>query len=114
MVTITIDHNLKDSAYEQVAGQIRRRIATGTLKPDKVMPSVRQLARYLGVNLNTVVRAYRVLKAEAFLVTKDRTDVSVAAPADRYEHWMLGLFYFYRDDPSLMIETRFDVGYTFN
>ena len=46
------------------------------------MPSVRQLAGDLGVNLNTIARAYRLLKAEGFLVIRDRAGVTVAAPAE--------------------------------
>lgn len=46
------------------------------------MPSVRQLAGDLGVNLNTIARAYRLLKTEGFLVIRDRAGVTVAAPAE--------------------------------
>jgi DNA-binding transcriptional regulator YhcF (GntR family) len=45
------------------------------------IPSVRQLARDLGVSLNTVARAYRLLEAEGFLVIRDRAGVTVSAPA---------------------------------
>ena len=86
MVTLTIDRSLKDPVYEQVAGQIRQLVASGALVSGTMLPSVRQLARDLGVNLNTVARAYRLLKAESFLVIKDRAGVFVAAPAKRVEH----------------------------
>ena len=42
---------------------------------------MRRLAGDLGVNLNTVARAYRVLEGEGFLVIRDRAGVTVAAPA---------------------------------
>jgi DNA-binding transcriptional regulator YhcF (GntR family) len=51
-----------------------------------MLPSVRQLASDLGVNLNTVARAYRLLKAEGFLSIKDRAGVTVDAPAAQIEH----------------------------
>lgn len=86
MVTLTIDRGLKGSVYEQVAGQVRQLIASGTLPPGTPLPSVRQLASDLGVNLNTVARAYRLLKDEGFLTIKDRTGVSVAAPPARVEN----------------------------
>ena len=82
MLTVTINRSLKDSVYEQVASQIRQLVASGALVPGTALPPVRQLATELGVNLNTVARAYRVLKAEGFLVIQDRTGVSVAAPAE--------------------------------
>ena len=49
------------------------------------MPSVRQLAGDLGVNLNTVARAYRLLEQEGFLVIRDRAGVVVSAPAKKVE-----------------------------
>ena len=83
MVTLTIDRGLKDSVYEQVAGQVRQMIASGTLAPGTPLPSVRQLASDLGVNLNTIARAYRLLESQGFLAIKDRAGVSVAAPPTR-------------------------------
>ena len=81
MLTVTIDRSLKVSVYEQVASQIRQMVASGVLVPGTMLPPVRQLATELGVNLNTVARAYRLLKEEGFLVIRDRTGVSVSAPA---------------------------------
>ena len=46
---------------------------------------MRQLARDLGVNLNTVARAYRVLEGEGFLEIRDRAGVLVASPAARVD-----------------------------
>ena len=83
MVTLTIDRGLKDSVYEQVAGQVRQLVASGTLAPGTPLPSVRQLASDVGVNLNTIARAYRLLEAEGFLAIRDRAGVFVAAPAAR-------------------------------
>jgi len=87
MLTITIDRNLKAPVYEQVANQTRRLIASGLLRPGLVLPSVRQLAVDLGVNLNTIAKAYRLLETEGFLVIRDRAGVAVAAPAAEIEHF---------------------------
>jgi GntR family transcriptional regulator len=87
MLTITIDRNLKAPVYEQVANQTRRLIASGVLRPGLVLPSVRQLGVDLGVNLNTIARAYRLLETEGFLVIRDRAGVAVAAPAAEIEHF---------------------------
>jgi DNA-binding transcriptional regulator YhcF (GntR family) len=67
--------------YEQIAGQIRDRIAAGELHPGDPLPSVRTLASDLGVNLNTVARAYRLLEEQGFLRIRDRSGAEVAAPA---------------------------------
>lgn len=81
MDTITIDRDLGDAVYAQVAQQLRHLIASGALPPGTAIPSVRQLARDLGVSLNTVARAYRLLEGEGFLLIRDRAGVTVSAPA---------------------------------
>jgi DNA-binding transcriptional regulator YhcF (GntR family) len=86
MLTLTIDRSLEDPVYEQVADQLRRLVASGALRPGTALPSVRQLAGDLGVNLNTIARAYRLLEGEGFLVIRDRAGVAVAAPAQEIEH----------------------------
>ena len=85
-MTIAIDRNLDDPVYAQVADQIRRLIASGALVPGTALPSVRQLGGDLGVNLNTIARAYRLLEGEGFLQIRDRAGVSVAPPAGRIQH----------------------------
>jgi DNA-binding transcriptional regulator YhcF (GntR family) len=86
MLTLTIDRGLEDPVYEQVADQVRQLVASGALSPGTALPSVRQLAGDLGVNLNTIARAYRLLESEGFLVIRDRAGVTVAAPAAEIEH----------------------------
>ncbi len=86
MLVVTIDRALEDPVYQQVADQVRRLVALGELAPGSALPSVRQLAGDLGVNLNTVARAYRLLEAEGFLVIRDRSGVIVAPPARQIEH----------------------------
>jgi len=81
MWTLTIDRAREEPVYEQVAAQLRRLVATGALAPGTTLPSVRQLAGDLGVSLNTIARAYRLLEAEGFLVIRDRAGVTVAPPA---------------------------------
>ncbi len=85
MLTVTIDRGIDDPVYEQVADQIRLLIASGDLDPETPLPSVRQLAGNLGVNLNTIARAYRLLESEGFLVIRDRAGVAVAAPAEQID-----------------------------
>jgi GntR family transcriptional regulator len=81
MLTITIDRGLDDPVYAQIARQVRQLIASGSLSPGMTLPSVRRLAGDLGVNLNTVARAYRMLEGEGFLLIRGRSGARVAAPA---------------------------------
>ena len=59
--------------WRQIEDGVRRLVATGGLAPGALMPSVRDLARELGVNPNTVVRAYQHL-VEAGVLTVRRGD----------------------------------------
>ena len=48
--------------HQQVAGEIRRAIADGEVKPGERLPPAKDLAAVLGVNTNTVLRALRDLR----------------------------------------------------
>jgi GntR family transcriptional regulator len=85
MLTLTIDRSLENPVYQQVADQLRWLVASGALSAGTGLPSVRQLASDLGVNLNTIARAYRLLEGEGFLIIRDRAGVVVAEPAEKIE-----------------------------
>ena len=87
MLTLAIDRGGESPVYEQVADQVRQLVASGALGPGAALPSVRQLAGDLGVNLNTIARAYRLLENEGFLVIRDRAGVEVAAPAAKVDRF---------------------------
>jgi GntR family transcriptional regulator len=79
-LTVRVDWDQGEPVYLQIARQIRSRIAGGDLRPGAPLPSMRTLASDLGVNLNTVARAYRVLEEEGFLRIRDRAGAEVAPP----------------------------------
>jgi len=76
MLTIRLDSPVP--LAEQIRLGIRREIASGELKPGAPLPPVRQLAGDLGVNFNTVARAYRDLEQQG-LVTSLRGRGTVVA-----------------------------------
>ncbi len=78
---IEVDRTRGEPAYEQVARQIRDAIAVGALRPGTPLPGVRSLASDLGVNLNTIARAYRQLEDGGFVRIHDRSGAEVAEPA---------------------------------
>lgn len=82
-LTVVLDRDAGESAYEQIAAQIREAVATGALPPGSLLPGVRVLASDLGVNFNTVARAYRVLEEQGFVTIRERSGVEVATPAAR-------------------------------
>ena len=62
MLLIEIKENDPTPMYRQVVHQIWEQIASGELKPGDRLPSVRELSRFLGINVNTVQKAYQGLK----------------------------------------------------
>ena len=67
---ITIDENESRPIYRQIADEIKMLIVRGELKEGDSLPSVRQLASDLGVNLNTVATAYRELQSDGLVIVK--------------------------------------------
>lgn len=82
-LVVTVDRDRQEAAYEQIAAQIRDAVARGALVPGATLPGVRSLASDLGVNLNTVARAYRLLEEQGFVRIRDRSGVEVTMPAPR-------------------------------
>ncbi len=76
---LTIEPRSPVPLGEQVQRGIRRAIAEGELGPNDPLPPVRQLAADLGINLNTVARAYRELEREGLVVTARGRGTRVAA-----------------------------------
>ncbi len=73
-----IDNASNRPVYQQIIGQIKRDIALGRLIKDEKLPTVRQLARQLAINPNTIAKAYRQLEQEGIIVTKPGAGAFVA------------------------------------
>ena len=82
IVIIRIDQSSAEPLYLQIRTQIIAAIARDDLKPRMQLPSVRILARDLGINLHTVNKAYAVLRDEGYLVMRGRSGAMIADPAD--------------------------------
>lgn len=61
---IIIDSRSRTPVFEQIKEQILNMINTGELKTDDKLPSIRQLASDLDLNVNTVKRAFQELETE--------------------------------------------------
>ena len=57
----TIDNMSRIPVYEQIVREAERQILSGEMRPGDAMPSVRGLAEQLGVNPNTIQKAYAEL-----------------------------------------------------
>lgn len=76
---ILIDESDPRPIYRQVADEIRRLIAGGALAEGAALPSVRQVAVDLGVNLNTIAGAYRELQTEGLVTIRHGSGAVVAS-----------------------------------
>src|SRR5579863_9776234 len=67
---IQLDPASPTPKYQQIVDQVKVLVASGTLRPGAPLPSVRQLAGDLGINVNTVVAAYRALESEQLVLLR--------------------------------------------
>ena len=63
-MNIFIDYHSRTPIYEQIKEQIVLDINRGVLKADEQLPSLRQMSAQLGLNINTVKRAFSELEAQ--------------------------------------------------
>ena len=80
---IELDFNSDEALYIQLRNQIIVGIATTRFKEGDALPSVRQLAEMIGVNMHTVNKAYTVLKQEGYVKVDRRRGAVIAVDIDR-------------------------------
>ena len=82
---VTIDPDDPRPLYVQIVDEVRRGILRGLLSPEDPLPSVRELARDLRVNPNTVQQAYRELErgGEIYVRRGQGSFVASGAPGPR-------------------------------
>ena len=82
-MVIKIDFQSDEALYIQLRNQIILGIATSTLREGDVLPSVRQLAEDIGINMHTVNKAYSVLRQEGFVTIDRRRGAIVSLDVDK-------------------------------
>ena len=80
---IEIDFNSSEAIYVQLQNQIIMGIATDMIREGDTLPSVRQLADTVGINMHTVNKAYSILRQEGFIQLDRRRGAVVAIDADK-------------------------------
>ena len=80
---IEIDFNSEEAIYIQLRNQVILGIATANIHEGDSLPSVRQLAETIGVNMHTVNKAYNVLKQEGFITLDKRRGAVIALDEDK-------------------------------
>lgn len=77
---LTIDLHSEIPIYTQIRDQIIQGILQNDLKNGEPLPSVRQLASDLGVNMHTVNKAYNLLKQEGFIQIHRQKGATINPP----------------------------------
>ena len=87
--------------YEQLKRQIIIGIAKGELERGEELPSVRQLAGDIGINLHTVNKVYNILKEEGYLVVDRRKGARVKEDINKITK---------REIEDLKVELEYTIG----
>lgn len=80
---LEIDFSSDEAIYQQLCNQIILGIATDQFVDGEVLPSVRQLAEDIGINMHTVNKAYSVLKQEGFVKVDRRRGAVIAVDTSK-------------------------------
>ncbi|MFT3983412.1 MAG: GntR family transcriptional regulator [Lachnospiraceae bacterium] len=82
---VEIDFNSEEAIYMQLRNQIIIGIATSQLREGEMLPSVRQLAEIVGINMHTVNKAYSVLREEGYIKIDRRRGAVIAIDIDKLQ-----------------------------
>ena len=79
-----IDPSNGFAIYDQVVRQVKFAVAQGAIKPGNLIPSVREMAKDLAINPNTVARAYQQLQSDGVLASVRGTGLEVTTEAVKH------------------------------
>lgn len=82
---VSIDFNSDEAIYLQLCNQIILGIAMEEFHEGDALPSVRQLADNIGINMHTVNKAYTVLKQEGFVKLDRRRGAVISLDVDKLQ-----------------------------
>ena len=82
---IEIDFSSDEAIYQQLCNQIIQGIAMSQLTDGMTLPSVRQMADEIGINMHTVNKAYSILKQEGFVKVDRRKGAVISVNSDKEE-----------------------------
>lgn len=69
VLDINLDYQSRIPIYEQIVNNIEKYVAVGILREKSQIPSIRELANNLGINPNTVKKAYDILENRGVIMT---------------------------------------------
>ena len=80
-----IDFNSDEALYFQICNRVILGIASDEIQEGDSLPSVRQLADSIGINMHTVNKAYAMLRQEGFVKIDRRKGAVIALDADKLQ-----------------------------
>ena len=78
-----IELSSKSPIYEQLSEEYKKLILLGVFKEGEKLPSVRELGLELGINPNTVARAYEILIKEGLVESYEKKGIYVVYKKDK-------------------------------
>jgi len=84
-MNLTIDAKSPLPVYQQVIQAIKLEILSGGLRDGDLLPSIRDLAKLLKLNPNTVAKAYYALEAEGFSENRSGSGSRVKVPPGKQD-----------------------------
>ncbi len=90
---IKIDTTSQQPIYEQIVQQIQFVIASGAVRENELIPSVRELSKSLAINPNTIGKSFKVLQDEGIVILRRGMGLVVAEGAkERCEKQRIEIF----------------------
>lgn len=89
-MNIFVDYHSRTPIYEQIEAQVALLVSRGQLKKDEQLPSLRQLSSALGLNINTVKRAYSELEDRGITYSVAGKGIFISGETGDYLEQSLG------------------------
>ncbi|MEK5333338.1 GntR family transcriptional regulator [Lysinibacillus sp. FSL W8-0992] len=83
MLQMKIDTNSQLQIYKQVVNQIIELIAKGQIQHNDSLPSVRNMAKDIGINIHTVSKSYHELEKKGIIKMENRVKAKVIASSNQ-------------------------------
>lgn len=83
MILVNLDYQSRTPIYEQIVSTIERYVALGVLKENEQIPSIRELAANLGINPNTVKKAYDILENKKVITSLSTKGTFISKHVDK-------------------------------
>ena len=88
-MNIQIDYQSREPIYEQIVLEIEKLVALDILKPNEQIPAIREMAYNLGINPNTVKKAYDTLEQKGVIISKSTKGTFIADNVDKVKKIMV-------------------------